>query len=207
MGPAATVNFQSLLVKEINEAGVVEDSFFPRIITLSFPLKEWDHLGARDKTRVAEQVCSGLRWLEAQGSQIIAVPCNTVHEFVDSPVALNILDESLACCAHAKVVGVLCSRHTRDARLYERNEDQRYIYVGDQSAIDDVISEVLAGNRLLLDDYVWELRDRGANAIILGCTELSVCPMPYHQGATIVDSSQVLAAAVVRELRKRSRSQ
>lgn len=198
MGPAAGVNFQRLLVAELNRAGVVEDSKFPRMIVLSVPLREWDNHGALNKTVVAQQVRQGINWLESFGASIIAVPCNSVHEFIESRLVVNIIDATLERCADANTVGVLCSRQARDSKLYERNNQQQYVYVHDQAAIDRIIAQVLCGYRPDVFDLIGELFAASADVVVLGCTELSLCE---HLGfIRVIDSSHALAEEVCSRL-------
>ena len=198
MGPAASVNFQQLLVTELNNSGARTDGVFPRIISLSLPLKDWDHLGAQNKTTVATQVRQGVNWLDSHGADIIAIPCNTVHEFVDNSKVINIIDEVLKASSYAQTLGILCSRQTRDSKLYER-QDRKYVYSKEQSDVDNIISRVLAGQRPNIYPFITSLLASGADVVVLGCTELSLCAKEDTFGI-VLDSSRVLAEAVVKRL-------
>ena len=53
-------------------------------------------------------------------------------------------------------------------------------------------------NQLL--DGIRHLRERGADAVILGCTELPLAiPEPEFEGIPLIDSTDVLARALIRE--------
>jgi aspartate racemase len=194
MGPAATAKFHQLLVAELNKRGVKQDSHFPKIISLSIPLQDWNETGALDKYSVRRQIQRGLNWLESLGAEIIAVPCNTVHEFVDSTKVVNIVDATMARIAY-EPVGVVCSRQTRDSALY----DPGRLYCADQSAIDNTIAAVLTGARPDISPMLRELMDQGAETIVIGCTELSLCQY-YVPLIVILDALQILAEEVVARL-------
>ena len=198
MGPAATANFLQLLVHEFNSKGVYTDSAFPRMIIFSIPLEDWDNKGARDKIRVAEQVLTGLDWLKAAGADILAVPCNTVHEFIDDPMVVNIIDETLKLCNTSAKLGIMCSRQTREAGLYERN-NHNVTYYTNQDTLDAIIGSVMAG----IDCDIGPMINAGfpdCKTIVLGCTELSLCAYTHATRHDIVDSTSVLAKAVVRRM-------
>jgi aspartate racemase len=195
MGPAATARFLRLFVGELNNRGAFEDGDYPRMIMLGLPLQEWDVGGAVDKQAVSDQVRDGVEWLARSGAEIIGVPCNSVHEFyyrfraVGVPI-VNIIDETLQR-ASATVVGVLCSRQTRAAGLYERPTLET-LYVDDQGRVDEAIRSVMLGSPISIDPLILSLCQRGAGTVILGCTELSCCPHAWPA----VDSSAALAAAL-----------
>lgn len=200
MGPAATANFQRLLVAEINAAGAHDDSSFPTIITLSVPLSDWDNRGATNKVRVEDQIRRGLDKLRSFGAEIIAVPCNTVHEFIFDSDVVDIIDETLSRCASAKALGVLCSKQTRDSRLYERDE-KSFLYYADQDTVDLVIGRVMEGKRPDIGPLIENLRLHGADIVVLGCTELSLCQRNPFQ-SRVVDSSKALAEGLVERLKE-----
>ena len=54
-----------------------------------------------------------------------------------------------------------------------------------------------ARSRLL--DGIRHLRERGADAVVLGCTELPLAvPEPEFEGTPIIDSANALARALIR---------
>src|ERR1700747_1394257 len=95
MGPRASAHFQNLLIEEFGEKEIYEDGDFPTIITLSIPLEEWDNKGSKDKQKVSAQVNAGIDWLKQAGADVIAVPCNTVHEFIEDKTIVNIIHSTL----------------------------------------------------------------------------------------------------------------
>lgn len=197
MGPAATSNFLRLLIKSFNDIGVKTDSDFPRIVMLSLPLEDWGTTGAKDKASVASQISCGLKWLSHQDASVVAIPCNTVHEFAkhDERV-VNIVDATLAECSF-KSLGVLCSRQTRDSKLYEQ-AGFSISYFADQDEVDDVIANAMAGEFEDISDLIEDAMKAGLDTIVLGCTELSLCSISYNPyRIPIVDSSTALAHAVV----------
>src|SRR6266851_4744804 len=97
MGPRASAHFLGLFIQKMNERGAHEDRDFPRIISLSLPISEFGVTGAKNKESVADQVSGGVEWLTTAGADIVAIPCNSVHEFYGQyggPSIMNIIDET-----------------------------------------------------------------------------------------------------------------
>lgn len=200
MGPAATANFLRLLVKEINDFGIREDSNFPKIIMMSLPLEDWDSKGSKNKDSVSTQIKEGLCWLSRNDAEIVAIPCNTVHEFAshDNRV-VNIIDAALSECDKESLIGVLCSRQTRDSKLYER-PGFNIRYFADQSEVDYVIANAMAGRFEDISELIEQVSGEDVGTVVLGCTELSLCRHRTSYEIPVVDSSLALAHIVVRKL-------
>ena len=196
MGPLATANFLRLLTLEFNRVGVETDADFPRMLMLSLPLSDWDETGATDKGRVSSQVNEGIDWLKSCGADVIAVPCNTVHEFIDDSTVVSIIDATLKECAPG-VTGVLCSRQTRDAKLYETGANQ-IVYYSRQESIDNTIRGIMAGATADISLLINAGFEKCVQ-VIIGCTELSTCSVSALR-KPVVDSSLALAKATVKRV-------
>jgi aspartate racemase len=201
MGPAATANFLRLLVKSFNEAGARTDSEFPKIVMLGLPLEDWGTTGAKDKLSVEKQIREGLIWLSRQDASVIAIPCNTVHEFVKyDPRIVSIIDATLDECSTESILGLLCSRQTRESNLYSRPGFDIRCF-SDQDDIDSVIEDAMSGEFEDISDIIDLAHDCGIQTVILGCTELSLCSYEYSKyDVSVIDSSAALARAVVRRV-------
>lgn len=153
--------------------------------------------------------------LETYGADFLAIPCNTAHHYYDdvnsrvSIPVINIID--LACdtvlaeCAGVSHVGLLASPAVVMTGLYEHPLEQRglhclYSNPVDQQLLLDVIRRVKAGDtsdavRESFYTIALHQKERGAEACIVACTELSVIcgelPLPF------VDASQALAKEIV----------
>lgn len=159
------------------------------------------------------------RNLEKGGASFLVIPCNTAHAFyepiqssVDIPV-LHIMEE-VAVAARAEIpglrkVGILATIGTIRAQLYHRAFAQQGVTVlvppqSDQAIVDHAIYEqVKAGE---MDDAVTKplvgvangLIAAGAEALVLGCTELPFVLKASHVRVPLLDSNLVLARAAVR---------
>lgn len=160
--------------------------------------------------------------LERAGADLIVIPCNTAHAFygpiaaaVSVPV-LHIMDE-VAQAARTEVpslrrAGVLATRATMAAGLYHRAFERVGVDVvgpdaGGQEVVNRTIYGVKAGQagpRLTAEllPVAQSLVDRGADAVVLGCTELPFVLRPGDIAVPLLDSNLILAQAAVRAARQ-----
>lgn len=152
--------------------------------------------------------------LEGAGADIIAIPCNTAHYFYDaicnavSVPILNIITETARYCqaSGAKKIGVLATEGTAASGAYQKFLDGYSIDVipltpDEQNTISDIIfGQIKKGLAPDIDSFVSvieALRLRGAELIVLGCTELSLIKKNYPLPEYIVDSLELLALSAI----------
>ncbi|MEI6597728.1 MAG: hypothetical protein WCL22_01665 [bacterium] len=79
MGPAASANFYQRIVEIAqHDFGAVQDTDFPPMFLYNLPLSGFDETGFVDAEEVKKQLISGVKKLEAIGSDFIvihAIPC------------------------------------------------------------------------------------------------------------------------------------
>lgn len=164
------------------------------------------------------------RRLEALGAAFIAVPCNTAHHFLGevehscTVPLLSIVDVTAqaACAQAASVAGeraprvaVLATDGTRAAGVYQHVLEALGCTVllpspRQQALVMSVIYDgVKAGGPVDVDGLlgvVDVLRSGGADAVVLGCTELSVvyAEQGWRTRPDLVDSVESLAIATIR---------
>lgn len=175
-------------------------------------------LGREGASPFAEPMRETAEQLEALGCDVLAVPCNTAHAtFTDFTYTLedarclHMLDEA-AAFAHdldCSCVGVLATDGTLETgvyadalshvgleALYPTEDDQREV----MSLIYDDVKANIAPDPARLESLCEHLVARGADGIVLGCTELSVVPHERRvAGAPVIDALEVLAWSCVRE--------
>lgn len=159
--------------------------------------------------------------LERAGAEVLVIPCNTAHAFYDAVAAsvtipvLHIMDE-VASALHrdrpkVRRVGVLATRATIVARLYHRALARIGVEVlAPDAAGQDVVTRAIYGVKAGTADretaaavaaVARTLGDRGASAVVLGCTELPFILRPGDVDVPLLDSNLILAQAAVRAAR------
>jgi len=152
-----------------------------------------------------------LRALESVGSTLIAVPCVTSHFFYDDLVkavnvpVLNMLEETAAYTAE-RGIGKVClfaTDGTLKGGAFHNAFKKHGIDVIDpsdeiQSALMAIIYDIKRGVTLsscVLDPLIEKALKTGAEAAVLGCTEL--CLLGSKRNDTI-DTLEILAKSAVR---------
>ncbi|MFC2106507.1 aspartate/glutamate racemase family protein [Candidatus Bipolaricaulota bacterium] len=189
MGPAATIEFFRRLVAATPAA---VDQAHLRILIDNNP-----HVPDRTDAIFGRGPDPGpaladmARGLAASGADFLTMPCNTGHVFqaaIRNAVSIPFIDmiEETAHMIAVKRVGLLATTGTVRAELYRMACDQRDIELitpaeDDQRLVMDMILRIKAGGpgasvREHAAAIVGRLADRGAGAVIAGCTEISLIP-------------------------------
>lgn len=191
MGPAASSDLYRRIIDIAQKRyNAQQDTDYPPMIIYNLPLTGFDETGFVDAERVKEQLVAGVKRLENAGADFIVIACNTVHHFHDEmqqSVAIPIVNlpqrtaERVRQNGHAKI-GLLSSRSTRDLGLYARAFETMGIDTVDateeeQGRIDESILRAMSGTHCeddiaLLKNIISTMITKGAEAVILGCTEL-----------------------------------
>jgi len=205
MGPEATAElYKRIIALFQSRHGAVDDSDYPNIIINSIPVDDMLNSLATRKATITRQLCSGAKMLQDAGVDFIVIPCNTAMIFYDelkNCVEIPVLNtvEIVMESGSPRTVGILASESTTTSSLYERGNDKTKIIYPDQDeqlVVDKAINNVLRGMKLESDiknllRISESLKIKGAEKIILGCTELPLLCTGVNQ--TYLDSVQLLA--------------
>lgn len=221
MGPAAGVRLAQLIV-EMSPAAC--DQEHPSFVLLSEPALIADRsefLLGRGLYNPGEAIAGVVRRLVSVGATVVAIPCSTAHApqilepsegaLRDAGVSFVHLVREAATSAgrlsSIGCVGVLSTEGTRRVRLYEAELEREGVRVvhpdrSEQDAVTEIIGRVKRGlvpDSGCLDDLVGHLSARGADVVLLGCTELPLAVLGQSRiGPTpIIDPLAVVAAAVL----------
>lgn len=156
--------------------------------------------------------------LEAAGCEFVVIPCNTAHYFYDEleqaveiPV-VNIVEETIryaiARVQDLSCVGIMATTGTIVTGTYQKYAERAGLSFAvpdedEQDLLMQIIYDgVKAGKpvpRADFDRVANHLRAKGAQCLILGCTELSVLKrdLPIND-PDVLDSIDVLASETVR---------
>lgn len=217
LGPAATIDFLAEILENTRAGSDQENVDLIVSQRSSTPDRTAAILGqGEDPT---SHMVRDARGLEAFGAEFIVVPCNTASHFMDEvrravkiPVADIVqltVEEVRRRLPAARRIGVMATAGTRQAGVYQRAlaaVGLEAIEPGEalQADITRAIYEgVKAGKTVSAEEFydlVARLRREGAEAVITGCTELSVI---YRQlrvtDPAVVDSMDTLARWTVVE--------
>jgi aspartate racemase len=156
------------------------------------------------------------RRLEAAGAQVLLICSNTMHKLaqnVEQAVAiplLHIADPSAQAAAATGIVkvGLLGTSFTMEQDFFKDRLQQHGLDVLVPGAADRalvhriiyeelVVGEVRDASRLAYRGVIERLVEAGAEAIILGCTEIMLLIGPMDSPVPLFDTTQLHAQAAV----------
>ncbi|MDF2153408.1 aspartate/glutamate racemase family protein [Vibrio sp. CAU 1672] len=167
--------------------------------------------------QAAELLSQLAKQVEAGGADCLLICTNTMHKVAEQVQAaikiplLHIADATAQALLADGItrVGLLGTRFTMEQDFYkQRLVDKHGIEVlvpgaSDQTVIHDVIFEELCRGEVKQtsrDSYlviINKLLEQGAQAIILGCTEIGLLVQAQHTTAMLYDTSVIHAQAAV----------
>jgi len=169
---------------------------------------EWDALG--------DMLAASARRLEAAGADFLVLATNTMHKLADRIEAATSLDllhicdpaaEAIRRAGHARV-GLLGTAFTMEQAFYrERLEAEGLAVIvpeaADRAEIHRVIYEELVAGRFLEPSraayrgVIARLAERGAEGVVLGCTEIGLLVAPEDSALPLFDTTALHAEAAV----------
>ena len=213
MGPLATCDLFSKII-QITDASC--DQEHVRIcIDNHTEISDRTYASSRQgKDPVPEMVKSAVR-LQSFGADVLIMPCNTAHyfydrilPFVDIPF-LSMIDETAKAISDRglRKIGLLATDGTLQTAVYEKAFKKRGISIvvpppENQVHIMDLIyNGVKAGNKEIdtkpTKKTIEDLFRKGAQTLVLGCTELPVAFDLYGFDYPKTDPTLILASRAV----------
>jgi aspartate racemase len=217
MGPAATLD---LLQKILEQTPASRDQDHVPVLTWNVPqIPDRQKALAGTGESPVPAMLRGIAVLNAAGATRIAIPCNTAHCWYDdlqrsseAPI-IHIADATsealLGAGTKPRTVGIVATRGTWNARLYQdrlerlgigciANTDEEVVQWFTPGCYAVKRSEFDQG-AALLEQAARALVDRGAERLVLACTEV---PLAFdHSGSSLrslsIDSNRALADACV----------
>jgi aspartate racemase len=222
MGPEATANFYAEIVRL---TPAKKDQEHLPVLIYSLPqVPDRSTCIASGSREIVQYLKHAVRKLQSSGASFIAIPCNTVHYYhtdmqraVRIPV-LNMITETADAVqrehSKAKTIGLLATSGTVRSKLYENEFTRRGLNVllpretTQQCCVMDAVYSIKSGGSKktqadLLAKAANELIGRGAQVLVLGCTEIPLAFDVKRSRVPVVNATQVLARAAIREYQNR----
>lgn len=217
MGPESTSNFYLDLTRMSQR----QCSSRPSVIIDSLPIRfSTEEKFIKDGTGKGEflrWLTEAIKRLEKIEVNFIVIPCNTVHIFIDKlrkiteiPI-ISITEETARICSNKrfKKVGILATKLTIENQLYDKEFEKFGIKIikiskKDQKELDNIIHKIVIGqtsekDQKKLEGLIQELKNKGSEAIVLGCTDLQIL-LKKDLRIEIIDSMHALAEATFERL-------
>ena len=209
LGPMATAYYLELMIR-MTEAQ--RDQEHPEIIILnipSIPDRTAYILGRSTENPLPPMVELG-KQLKSLGASVVATPCITAHYFheaLQEGIGLPLI-HGIRCTAQTlraagiRKVGLMATDGTVQSGIFQHQVEELGMDLvlpgetGQRGVMTLIYDQVKAGlepDMTLFAAIRDELRSKGAQAVVLGCTELSLLKKQQELGEGILDALEVLA--------------
>jgi len=214
MGPEASVDFMRQVIA-LTEVSCDQDHVHmlvdhnPQVPSRQLALLEGGPSPEPELAAMAER-------LEAAGADFLVMPCNTAFAFraaIEAVVGIPLLSIVKLTAAEAQrqgaqAVGILATRGCLNAGVYQAEFEgsDTALVLPSENELDifmDLIERIKLGDtgdevRASMKSLALAQIQRGARAIIVGCTEVPLVLDPHSVATPLVSSTEVLAAETVR---------
>lgn len=209
LGPIATAHFMELVINMTDAA--TDQAHLPVIVyNMPFIPDRTAYILDNTKENPLPKMLGIGKALQEQGADCIAVPCVTAHYFMDAleaGVNVPLINGVRETVAHLKEngiqkVGIMATDGTIQSGIFHKELEKQGLKPLAPSAkaqadvMHLIFNNVKAGKPAEMDRFLSaaeDLRSQGAQAIILGCTELSLIKRDHKIGAGFIDAMEVLA--------------
>lgn len=213
LGPMATAYFLQLLTRMSDAASDQEHMEILLHSKPQIPDRTRFILGQSPENPLPRMIEIGIG-LKEQGAELIAIPCVTAHYFqkkleaeIGIPV-LNAVAQTALCLKEAGVrrAGILATDGTIESELFQRALGAEEIACilpdreSQQIVMDMIYKKIKAGEAVEPEEFAvvsGKLFGRGAETVLLACTELSLVKRDLSLGDSFLDVMEVLARKAV----------
>jgi aspartate racemase len=212
----STVEYYRLINSEIQKR--LGGSHSARCVLHSVDFSEFEEQqNAGGWDRLAELMIAAARSVERAGADFLVICANTMHRTapaVEKAVPLPLLHIADAAAAEIRTtglrtVGLLGTRFTMEQDFYRARLEQKHclrVLIPDDDArkkVNDIIYEELGhgiiseSSRETYISIIRDLHSRGAEGVILGCTEIPLLIRPGDYSIPLFDTTALHASAAV----------
>ena len=201
---------------------IMGEYMHPEVSMHTYPLGRYMiHIRTGDWEKVAELMLSSANKLAAIGADFAICPDNTIHqafEFVrpKSPIPWLHIAEVIAKEAKRhgyKKLAILGTKYLMTGPVYPESLkkfglDWKIPDETDREHIDAIIFDELVNgifkeeSRLYFNEVIQQMKEKGCDAVVLGCTEIPLLVDPADCPLPTLDSTRLLARASILEALK-----
>jgi aspartate racemase len=212
MGPSASCNWYRMILNILEKKyHFTQDEQYPEMYIHSLSMGGWSEKGIEDEKLVKQSLLSAIRNMEYLKVDYIVIACNTahiVHEYLQLNTFIPILNLINECVEYIKksgydAIGLISTESTNRSGIYKNKFYDNGIEcfsLGipyEQGLVNQIILAVQSGKsgkeeRETMEFYIQYLKERGAKAIVLGCTELPLVIKQKDVDIPIIDPGYIL---------------
>ena len=211
---ASNYMYDRLIQLSIQNFGAKNNDDFPEIILHSIPVPDFIS-NDNEKVIALEMLIARVKDINKLNISCISIACNTAHLLLkdlqkvsDAPI-VSMIEEVLASVNRdgVKTVGILGSPTTINSKLYQNKLEQFNIEVINPTStqmreMENIIRNIIKAefrseDKIILSKIADDLIARGAEGIILGCTEIPLIFLKKNE-FPVYNSVEILVLALLR---------
>lgn len=216
MGPEATSELYLKIIRIFQKRyGARGDADYPPMFLYNLPLPDV----VQKASNVESILITALKTLRGAGSDFVVIPCNTadcilkIAKNENKIPLISIVDETarFVKLRKYKKVGLLATSLTVRTEIYSKSLNEAGIQLiapneREQEKLTQIILNILEGSKnsgdvIRMEEIIQRMASDGAEAVILGCTELPLLITQSNAGVELINTISILAEAAVRESR------
>ena len=214
MGPAATLD---LFYKILKATPAKRDQDHIHIIIDNFPqIPDRTAFLLGKGENPLPYILKSVRTLERANVDVLCMPCNTAHYFVEDirkatplpfiSIIESTLNEIKSSFKDSKKIGLLASDGTIIGKVYHNIfEAERYRIITPleekQHEVMKIVYSIKAGkmeeNVQTFEEIIEHMKFLGSELVILGCTELPILLKYFEPSLPVIDATFCLAKEIV----------
>jgi aspartate racemase len=219
MGPAASAEFVTRLLAQT--PATCDQDHIPFVLWNNPQVPDRSKSLRNDDSRPLPFLLEGIQILKAARCDLIVIPCNTAHFWYDDMIKLkvpivHIVDSVADALRDAGVnsgtIGVMGTQATVELGLYQYklNKGGWNCIVPSKEEMDTLVQpaiDMIKGGKILesqlsIIKVIHSLIDRGAQAVVLGCTELPLAIKILNEnGVPIINSIDSLVKSAIKKFK------
>jgi aspartate racemase len=190
----------------------------PEVTMHTYPLSDYmNYIEKNNWEGVADLMVASVKKVAQVGADFAICPDNTIHQAFDiaikkSPIPWLHIAEEVAREAKKQSytrLGVLGTRYLMEGPVYNKLEE---VNIGheipekeDREHINSIIFDELvygkfySKSRNYFNHVIGKLKEKGCDAVVLGCTEIPLLVTPEESPLPVLDSTRLLARAALKK--------
>lgn len=210
MGPQATIDYFQKVINLINANSDQEHLHLIIDNNPQIPDRS-SFIAGTGESPLKELISSALK-LQLMGADFLVMPCNTAHYFYSAIKEvlripfINMVEEVTASASQkygpGAAIGLLATPGTYAGNMYAKAFSKHRLQLiepneSEQAIIWDYIRKIKRGNLdsgfEAVSTIILHMMEQGADAVILGCTELSLATSRLPKDIEYIDTTSILA--------------
>jgi aspartate racemase len=217
MGPEATLDLYRAILDKTRASS--DQDHIP-VVIFSFP-----QIPDRTKALLdagpdpTPYLLYGIDILKRTEVDFVIIPCNTAHKFlfslltaVEVPI-IDMIEETVNYIARnypeSKNLGLMATTGTIKTNLYDNYCDGRFELIIPDDDVQEIFMRIVYGNkglkagckshsnRKLLISVIKHLKDKGADIIVMGCTEVPLILRSRDSDLPLINPTEIVAMKAV----------